>query len=120
MYPLPFFVFTGIWPRHGFSADLQSPLDDYVKDTWPDGIVRILRMRERSGLIRARQSGAEAACGDVIIFLDAHCEATTGWYKYKFIDVALNTYSVRDGIFFVTWYNMAKYSVWLTSATLGS
>lgn len=52
----------------------------YIYDTWPDNIVRIVRTNERSGLIRARIAGAKAAVGDVLIFLDAHCEASPGWY----------------------------------------
>lgn len=43
--------------------------------------VRILRMEQRSGLIRARLRGAAATKGQVITFLDAHCECTVGWLE---------------------------------------
>ena len=59
--------------------ELLDYLDEFVEKTWPDGIVRIVRVKERSGLIRARITGSEHATGDVIVFLDAHCEATKGW-----------------------------------------
>ena len=58
---------------------LKDKLDKYVAETWPDGIVRVVRTLERSGLIRARIAGAQAATGDVLVFLDSHCEANTGW-----------------------------------------
>lgn len=41
----------------------------------------VMRAETRSGLIRARLTGAEAAKGDVITFLDAHCECTEGWLE---------------------------------------
>ncbi|XP_029641991.1 probable N-acetylgalactosaminyltransferase 9 isoform X3 [Octopus sinensis] len=59
--------------------ELGSKLKQYIYETWPDNIVRIVRTNERSGLIRARIAGAKAAVGDVLIFLDAHCEASPGW-----------------------------------------
>ena len=41
--------------------------------------VRLIRSQKRLGLIRARTLGAEYASGEVLIFLDSHCEATPGW-----------------------------------------
>ncbi|XP_076471914.1 putative N-acetylgalactosaminyltransferase 9 isoform X2 [Babylonia areolata] len=60
---------------------LGDELKEYVKSTWPDGIVKIVRTKERSGLIRARIAGAMAASGDVLIFLDSHCEVGPGWLE---------------------------------------
>ena len=54
-------------------------MDEYIENTWPDGIVKKVIMKERSGLIRARIAGAKVATGDVLVFLDAHCEASKGW-----------------------------------------
>lgn len=61
------------------SAILNEKLRDYVKATWPDGIVKVVRTTERSGLIRAKLAGAKAATGQVIVFLDSHCEANYNW-----------------------------------------
>ena len=60
-------------------AELGQKLKDYVAKTWPDGVVKIVRNAERSGLIRARIAGAMAATGDVLVFIDAHCEANQHW-----------------------------------------
>lgn len=62
------------------SAELGQKLHDYVASTWPDGVVKIARTSKRAGLIGARIAGAEAATGDVLVFIDAHCEASDGWY----------------------------------------
>ncbi|CAG2183437.1 unnamed protein product, partial [Oppiella nova] len=43
------------------------------------GKVRLVRNSERSGLIRSRAKGAEEALGEVIVFLDAHCEVNSNW-----------------------------------------
>lgn len=55
---------------------LKKPLEDYMA-LFPS--VRILRTKKREGLIRTRMLGASAATGDVITFLDSHCEANVNW-----------------------------------------
>ncbi|VIO91514.1 Uncharacterized protein BM_BM4696 [Brugia malayi] len=43
--------------------------------------IKIIRANERVGLIRARLMGANEAEGDVLTFLDSHCECTKGWME---------------------------------------
>lgn len=43
--------------------------------------VKIVRAQQRVGLIRARLIGAAEAIGDVLTFLDSHCECTKGWLE---------------------------------------
>lgn len=52
------------------SDELKDKLDDYLKQL---NIVRVMRQRERKGLITARLLGASVATGDTLTFLDAHC-----------------------------------------------
>ncbi|XP_023669415.2 polypeptide N-acetylgalactosaminyltransferase 3 [Paramormyrops kingsleyae] len=57
---------------------LKDELDDYLKQLQ---LVRVVRQRERKGLITARLLGASVATGDVFTFLDAHCECFHGWLE---------------------------------------
>ncbi|CAL8097693.1 unnamed protein product [Calicophoron daubneyi] len=58
---------------------LKDQLDNYLKEHYPDGKVRVVRSPTRQGLITARLLGAKAATGDVLVFLDSHCEPSHNW-----------------------------------------
>ena len=43
--------------------------------------VKVVRTNEREGLIRARVIGALHATGDVLTYLDSHCEVNRDWVQ---------------------------------------
>lgn len=59
---------------------LKDLLEVYVKHYF-GGRVVVVHLPKREGLIRARLVGAKLARGDVVVFLDSHCEVTIGWLE---------------------------------------
>ncbi|KAM9770145.1 N-acetylgalactosaminyltransferase 7 isoform 1-T1 [Menidia menidia] len=58
---------------------LKERLEEYIKQ-W-NGLVKVFRNEKREGLIQARSIGAKKATkGQVLIYLDAHCEVAVNWY----------------------------------------
>ncbi|KAL8580805.1 hypothetical protein ACOMHN_017309 [Nucella lapillus] len=66
---------------------LKTNLDNYMSD-FPK--VKILRMPERVGLVRARLRGVEKAQGPILIFLDSHIECGEGWMEPLVHEVSKN------------------------------
>lgn len=59
-------------------GQLKSALSEYVAKL--EG-VKLLRSNKRLGAIRARMLGATRATGDVLVFMDSHCECHPGWLE---------------------------------------
>ncbi|XP_053120331.1 polypeptide N-acetylgalactosaminyltransferase 3 [Hemicordylus capensis] len=93
MYTSPAILLKEIILVDDASVDeyLQDKLDEYVKQFQ---IVKVVRQKERKGLITARLLGASIATGETLTFLDAHCECFYGWLEPLLSRIAENYTSV--------------------------
>lgn len=71
---------------------LKNSLDDNVSKM--PVTVKVLRLKERSGLVAARLLGSKEAKGDTLTFLDAHCECSPGWLEPLLARIKENRKSV--------------------------
>ena len=55
-------------------ADIRSYIADHPK-------VRMIRLDQHEGLIVAKNKGGQAATGDIVTFMDSHCEVGYGWIE---------------------------------------
>ncbi|XP_053554366.1 polypeptide N-acetylgalactosaminyltransferase 3 [Bombina bombina] len=93
MYTSPAILLKEIIMVDDASVDdyLKDELDKYVEQFQ---IVKVVRQKERKGLITARLLGASVATGDTLTFLDAHCECYYGWLEPLLARIAENNTAV--------------------------
>jgi len=68
---------------------LGQKLEQYLESTFGT-LVKLYRAAKREGLINARSMGARFSTGDVIVFLDAHCEVGPNWLPPLVSRIAFN------------------------------
>ncbi|XP_033626262.1 N-acetylgalactosaminyltransferase 7-like isoform X2 [Asterias rubens] len=76
---------------------LKRQLDDYIVRPEFEGKVRLFRNSQRDGLIRSRISGARRCKGEVVTFLDAHCECNVNWLPPLLAEIAVSSSPVMAG-----------------------
>ena len=62
--------------------ELKGGLESYISTNFPDGLIKIVRVKERQGLVKARLLGWRNSTGEVIIFFDSHMEVNIDWYVH--------------------------------------
>ncbi|PVD36225.1 hypothetical protein C0Q70_03201 [Pomacea canaliculata] len=71
-------------------AALGAPLDQYVRDFFPRDLIRLVRLRQRTGLIASRVEGLRHSDGDVVVFLDSHVEVNVAWLEPLLVEIQSN------------------------------
>ncbi|PVD30435.1 hypothetical protein C0Q70_09701 [Pomacea canaliculata] len=93
---------------------LKAPLEEYVIKLKK---VRVVRTKQREGLIRARLLGFSAATAQVVTFLDSHCECTEGWLEPLLDRIAENKSNVVCPVIDVIEDETLKYQYGSAKAT---
>ncbi|VDM95103.1 unnamed protein product [Thelazia callipaeda] len=72
----------------------ESTINAYAHENWNNENVKMLRTKRNEGLIRARIFGAEHATGEVLVFLDSHCEVNERWLEPLLAQIAADKHTV--------------------------
>lgn len=89
------------------TEDLQEKLENWIAT---NPLIKLLRHKKREGLIRARMTGAGSVTGEVMVFLDSHCECNVGWLEPLLARVEQNRSTVACPVIDVISWEKIEYS----------
>lgn len=78
--------------------ELKKPLADYIKNNFPSGLVKLIRLPVRVGLIKARIQGWKTSKGKVVVFFDSHMEVNIDWVQPLLTEIKQNRKTVAMGV----------------------
>ncbi|XP_060581406.1 polypeptide N-acetylgalactosaminyltransferase 13-like [Ruditapes philippinarum] len=78
-------------------GELKGDLDKYIESHFPKGLVKMIRVPERRGLIQARLAGYDNSTGDVIIFFDSHMEVNIDWLQPLLVEIKKDRTTIAMG-----------------------
>ncbi|KAK6179901.1 hypothetical protein SNE40_012152 [Patella caerulea] len=77
---------------------LKDPLDEYIENHFPKGLVRITHLPTRVGLIQARIKAWKQSRGDVIVIFDSHMEVNVDWLQPLLTEIKKDRKTVAMGV----------------------
>jgi len=88
---------NGIPGHHGLPSNIRKNVDeaewDYLKSLSPK--VKVIQHDNREGCARSRLTGAKAATGEVLMFVDSHIEMESStWYHHLAIPIVENPQTI--------------------------
>uniref|UniRef100_A0A914UMS0 Polypeptide N-acetylgalactosaminyltransferase n=1 Tax=Plectus sambesii TaxID=2011161 RepID=A0A914UMS0_9BILA len=76
------------------SGDAGKQVGEYASANWPSDLVKMSKTERREGLIRAKVVGSRKATGEVLVFLDSHCEVNQMWLEPLLARIKENPHNV--------------------------
>ncbi|XP_029646622.2 polypeptide N-acetylgalactosaminyltransferase 13-like [Octopus sinensis] len=72
-------------------------LDIYIKDHFDTDLVKLIRLKERGGLIKARMEAIKYVTAEVVCILDSHMEVNINWLQPLLVEIMKNRSTLAMG-----------------------
>ncbi|XP_076465603.1 polypeptide N-acetylgalactosaminyltransferase 13-like [Babylonia areolata] len=76
---------------------LKDDLDHFIREHFPSNLVKLVRLPDRVGLIRARLEGFKHVTAQVVSFFDSHMEVNVDWLQPLLVEIKKNRQTIAMG-----------------------